>query len=77
MQGGLTRGNLINVRAEARSPFRLVRLLVLGGLSTGALVGLLIILGRLISAAKGKSQRILQDHVHEPPTTALLGGEIC
>lgn len=40
-------------RSEAKAPFRLVRLIFLGGLLVGAVVGLLIISARLLQALKG------------------------
>jgi Low psii accumulation1 / Rep27 len=40
-------------RSEAKAPFRLVRLIFLGGLLVGAVVGLLIITARLLQALQG------------------------
>ncbi len=37
----------------SQSPFRLFRTIVLGGLSAGAAVGLIIIIGRLVASLKG------------------------
>lgn len=57
LQGALSSKNLVGVRAEQRSPFRLFRLILSGGLGTGALVGLLIILTRLSGALTGEGRR--------------------
>ncbi|KAK9809675.1 hypothetical protein WJX73_003309 [Symbiochloris irregularis] len=44
---------LSKLQSEARSPFRITRLLLLGGFNAGAVVGLLIIASRLLAALKG------------------------
>lgn len=53
MRGGLSDDANVKLRAEARAPFRLTRIILLGGLAAGAGLGLLIITTRLIAALKG------------------------
>ncbi|WIA22086.1 hypothetical protein OEZ85_004429 [Tetradesmus obliquus] len=53
VKGGLTREQKVTLRAEAKAPFRLARIILFGGLGLGAAIGLLVILGRLASALKG------------------------
>lgn len=60
MTGALSSKNLVAVRAEQRSPFRLFRLILTGGLGAGALLGLLLIAARLLGALKGSFRLFLQ-----------------
>jgi tetratricopeptide (TPR) repeat protein len=53
VRGGLSREAKINLRTEARAPFRLARTILFGGLSAGAGLGLIVILGRLAASLKG------------------------
>lgn len=53
MEGGVSKKTLIDVRAEQKAPFRLFRLIIVSGLGAGALLGLIIIVTRLVSAIKG------------------------
>jgi len=53
IKGGLSRESKIDLRTEARSPFRLARIILLGALGAGASIGLLIIACRLVAALKG------------------------
>jgi hypothetical protein len=53
VRGGLSREAKINLRTEARAPFRLARTILFGGLSAGAGLGLIVILGRLAASLRG------------------------
>lgn len=53
MRGGIGEASYSQLRAEAKAPFRLTRIVFLGGLAAGAGLGLLIILARLAAALKG------------------------
>ena len=53
VRGGVSAGTLVKARAEARAPFRLLRLFLAGGLGAGAGLGLLIISARLVSSLQG------------------------
>lgn len=52
-KGGVTAGAVVRARAEAKSPFRGLRLFLFGGLGAGAGLGLLIIVARVVQAARG------------------------
>ena len=54
-RGGVSGKAYANARAESKSPFRLVRLLLFGGLGAGAGIGLFIIISRLITAFRGRT----------------------
>ena len=53
MRGGITDTTYTKLRAEAKAPFRLTRIIFVGGLVLGAGVGLLIITTRLVAALTG------------------------
>lgn len=53
MKGGVSRSSKIGLRTEARAPFRLPRIVLFGGLSAGAGLGLLVITFRLVKALQG------------------------
>lgn len=52
-KGGLSDDAYTQLRSEAKAPFRLARLILLGGLLAGATLGLLISLSRLAAAVAG------------------------
>jgi len=52
-KGGVTTGAVVRARAEAKSPFRGLRLFLFGGLGAGAGLGLLIIMSKVIQALQG------------------------
>lgn len=52
-KGGLTREQKINLRTEAKAPFRFARTFIFGGLAGGAGLGLTIITGRLVKSLQG------------------------
>lgn len=52
-KGGVTTGAVVRARAEAKSPFRGLRLFLFGGLGAGAGLGLLIIVAKVVQAVKG------------------------
>ena len=58
MEGGVSKKTLIDVRAEQKAPFRLFRLIIVSGIGAGALLGLLIISTRLVSAIKGRGRNL-------------------
>ena len=51
--GGITDENYVKLRSEAKAPFRLVRIFVLGGLAAAAALGLIVTLTRLGGAFAG------------------------
>lgn len=53
LKGGLSDEAYLQLRSEAKAPFRTARLIILGGLLAGAAVGLLIILTRLAAVVGG------------------------
>lgn len=53
MRGGITDQQYVQLRSEAKAPFRLTRIIFLGGLAVGAALGLFIISGRLLVALQG------------------------
>lgn len=53
MKGALSRDTKVQLRSEAKAPFRFSRLLLVGSLTAGAGLGLLIILLRLVKALQG------------------------
>lgn len=53
VRGGLSREAKISLRTEARAPFRFARTVLFGGLSAGAGLGLIVILGRLAASLRG------------------------
>ena len=53
MKGGISKKSLVGIRAEQKAPFRLARIILSSGLGAGALLGLIIILSRLVSALQG------------------------
>ncbi len=55
MQGGLSSRSVAGLRAEAKAPFRLARILTFGGLFAGASIGLVIISTRLFTAFVGEA----------------------
>lgn len=52
-KGGVTTGAVVRARAEAKSPFRGLRLFLFGGLGAGAGLGLLIIIAKVVQALQG------------------------
>lgn len=48
----------MRLRSEAKAPFRLTRIIFLGGLAVGAALGLFIITGRLLAAVAGEAQLV-------------------
>lgn len=52
-KGGVTTGAVVRARAEAKSPFRGLRLFLFGGLGAGAGLGLLIIVAKVVQAVQG------------------------
>ena len=53
MKGGISNKGFAKLRAEASSPFRLVRLFLTGGLSSGAALGSLVSSSKLLGALGG------------------------
>lgn len=53
MRGGINDQQYVKLRSEAKAPFRLTRIIFLGGLAAGAALGLFIITGRLVAALQG------------------------
>lgn len=53
IRGATSSNSLVRLQGEARAPFRFARLILVGVLDAGAIVGLVIIASRLISALKG------------------------
>ncbi len=51
--GGINDQQYVRLRSEAKAPFRLTRIIFLGGLAVGAALGLFIITGRLLAALAG------------------------
>lgn len=51
--GGIKEQQYVRLRSEAKAPFRLPRIVFLGGLAVGAAIGLFIITGRLVAATQG------------------------
>jgi hypothetical protein len=51
--GGISSSAFVKLRAEAKAPFRLTRIIFVGGLSAGAVLGLLISSARLVGAVGG------------------------
>lgn len=58
IKGAPKSDTLTRLQSEARAPFRFTRMLLLGGLDIGAVVGLFIIISRLISALKGTCRQV-------------------
>lgn len=52
--GGINDQQYVKLRSEAKAPFRLTRIIFLGGLAAGAALGLFIITGRLLAALQGE-----------------------
>ncbi|KIY97927.1 hypothetical protein MNEG_10037 [Monoraphidium neglectum] len=52
-KGGLSREQKINLRTEAKAPFRFARTFIFGGLAGGAGLGLIVIIGRLVQSLRG------------------------
>lgn len=59
LRGGVSEKSLVQLRTEAKAPFRLTRLIFGSGLLFGAVVGLFIIGARLIQAIQGTSCDVL------------------
>lgn len=53
MRGGINEQQYVRLRSEAKAPFRLTRIIFLGGLAVGAALGLFIITSRLVAALQG------------------------
>lgn len=56
--GGINDKQYMQLRSEAKAPFRLTRIIFLGGLAVGAGLGLLIITGRLVAALQGEGHPV-------------------
>lgn len=52
--GGINEQQYVQLRSEAKAPFRLTRIIFVGGLAVGAALGLFIITGRLLAALQGR-----------------------
>ena len=57
IKGATSSDSLVRLQGEARAPFRLTRLILVGSLDAGAIVGLLFIISRLVTALKGEPHR--------------------
>ncbi|KAL4854848.1 Protein LOW PSII ACCUMULATION 1 [Chlorella vulgaris] len=53
LRGGINEQQLVQLRSEAKAPFRLTRIIFVGGLAVGAALGLFIITARLLAAVQG------------------------
>jgi len=53
LTGGISEQQYVQLRSEAKAPFRLTRIIFIGGLAVGAALGLFIITGRLLAALQG------------------------
>lgn len=53
VKGGLSRNTKVDLRTEAKAPFRLPRIILFGGLLAGAALGLFVIVLRLIKSLQG------------------------
>ncbi|MEW5305795.1 MAG: hypothetical protein WDW36_008313 [Sanguina aurantia] len=78
VKGGMSRAAKVDLRTEAKAPFRLPRLILFGGLGAGAMIGLVIISLRLIAAVKGgpgapELQETLQNFGINSSAVAVLG----
>ncbi|PSC70246.1 LOW PSII ACCUMULATION chloroplastic [Micractinium conductrix] len=78
MRGGINDKQYMQLRSEAKAPFRLTRIIFLGGLAVGAGLGLLIITGRLVAALQGgegapELQETLQNFGINSAALAVLG----
>eukprot|EP00199_Chlamydomonas_sp_CCMP681_P000535 CAMPEP_0119113798 /NCGR_PEP_ID=MMETSP1180-20130426/45215_1 /TAXON_ID=3052 ORGANISM="Chlamydomonas cf sp, Strain CCMP681" /NCGR_SAMPLE_ID=MMETSP1180 /ASSEMBLY_ACC=CAM_ASM_000741 /LENGTH=471 /DNA_ID=CAMNT_0007102049 /DNA_START=9 /DNA_END=1424 /DNA_ORIENTATION=- len=78
VKGGLSRNAKIDMRAEAKAPFRLPRLVLFSSLGIGAFTGLFIISARLIAAIKGGEgapdlQESVQNFAINSTAVVLLG----
>ena len=54
IKGATSSDALVRLRGEAQAPFRLTRLILVGSLDAGAILGLLFIVSRVFSALKGE-----------------------
>ena len=54
VRGGVSQSGLVNLRSEAKAPFRLIRVLLVGTVATAAAVSLVITLARLAPALQGR-----------------------
>jgi hypothetical protein len=59
LRGGVSDNSLVQLRSEAKAPFRLTRLIFGSGLLFGAGLGLLIIGARLVQAIQGMHPLLL------------------
>ncbi|GLC51467.1 hypothetical protein PLESTB_000505700 [Pleodorina starrii] len=53
VKGGISRGTKVDLRTEAKAPFRLPRIILFSGLLGSAAIGLVIIIGRLVKSIAG------------------------
>ncbi|EFJ44781.1 acetylglucosaminyltransferase [Volvox carteri f. nagariensis] len=53
VKGGISRSTKVDLRTEAKAPFRLPRIILFGGLLGSAAIGLVIIVFRLVKALQG------------------------
>ena len=51
---GLSTKGLIELRSEAKAPFRLTRMIITGGIAAAAVISLIVTLTRLPAALKGE-----------------------
>ena len=51
---GLSTKGLIELRSEAKAPFRLTRIIITGGIAGAAVISLIVTLTRLPAALKGE-----------------------
>jgi hypothetical protein len=53
LKGGISDSALVQLRSEAKAPFRLARTILVGGLLAGAALGLLFITAKLVQSLQG------------------------
>ena len=53
LKGGISDSALVQLRSEAKAPFRLARTILVGGLLAGASLGLLFISAKLVQGLQG------------------------
>lgn len=81
VKGGVSQTSKVDLRTEAKAPFRLPRLILAGGLLAGASIGLLVIGTRLIRALQGGEgapdlPETLQNLAINVAAVALLGAVV-
>ena len=63
LKGGVTSSGVVKLRTEARAPFRLTRLIFTGGFTLSAIVGVVLLAPRFLTAAKGVHDVSIDDNV--------------